>query len=81
MNVPVEFYAQLRDLAGMSELELEIHSGATVSDLLELIYQRTPALRAQDKSILIGAGVEFVDRNHVIKPGETISIMPPVQGG
>ena len=81
MNVPVQFYAQLRDLAGISELEVEMPSGATVNDLLQAIYQRTPALRAQDKSILIGAGVEFVDRSYAIKPGETIAIMPPVQGG
>ena len=81
MNVPVQFYAQLRDLAGVSELEVDLPSGATVNELLELIYQQTPAVRAQDKSILVGAGVEFVDRAYVIKPGDAISIMPPVQGG
>jgi sulfur-carrier protein len=81
MNVPVQFYAQLRDLTGISEIEVELPAGATVNELLEKIYQRTPALRAQDKSILVGAGVEFVNRDYVIKPGEAISIMPPVQGG
>ena len=81
MKVPVQFYAQLRDLAGISEMEVEIPSGATVNDLVQAIYQRAPALRAQDKSILIGAGVEFVDRGYAIQPGETIAIMPPVQGG
>jgi len=65
MNVHVQFYAQLRDLAGASEL----------------IYEEMPALRSRDKSLLIGAGVEFVDRNHELKPGDEISIMPPVQGG
>jgi molybdopterin converting factor small subunit len=40
-----------------------------------------PVLRGHDKSILIGASVEFVDRNYKLKPGEEISIMPPVQGG
>ena len=81
MNVPVQFYAQLRDLAGISEIQVDIPSGATVNDLLQAIYQRSPALRTQDKSILVGAGVEFVDRGYAIKPGETIAIMPPVQGG
>ena len=81
MNVPVQFFAQLRDVAGLSELTVALPSGATVNDLLQLVYQRAPALRAQDKSILIGAGVEFVDRGYVIKPDDTIAIMPPVQGG
>ena len=50
-------------------------------ELLDQIYAKQPALRSHDKSILIGAGVEFVDRNHKLKPGEEIAIMPPVQGG
>ena len=81
MNVPVQFYAQLRDIAGTSESNFELTPNGTVRDLLEMIYQRFPAIRSHDKTILIGAGVEFVDRRYPIKPGETISIMPPVQGG
>jgi molybdopterin converting factor small subunit len=71
----------LRDLIGVHELELELPQGATIRELLEEIYTQKPALHAHDKSILIGAGLEFVDRNYKLKSGEEISIMPPVQGG
>jgi molybdopterin converting factor small subunit len=81
MNVRVQFYSHVGDLAGASELYVELADRATVGDLLATIYERTPALRSRDKSILIGAGVEFVDRNYELKPSEEISIMPPVQGG
>jgi len=81
MKIHVQFYAQLRDLVGMRELDLDVAEGATVRDLLEEIYAQQPALRPHDKSILIGAGVEFVDRNYELKPTEEIAIMPPVQGG
>ena len=81
MKVRVQFYAQLRDLIGVRELEVDLSEGATVRQLLEQIYTQQPALRSHDKSILIGSGVEFVDRNHKLKPGEEIAIMPPVQGG
>lgn len=81
MKVRVQFYSQLRDFVGAPELELDLPNEATVNDLLEEIYQRTPTLRSRDKSILVGAGVEFVDRNYTIKPDDEISIMPPVQGG
>ncbi len=81
MNVRVQFYAQLRDLAGASELNVDLPDKATIGDLLARIYEEMPALRSRDKSLLIGAGVEFVDRNHELKPGDEISIMPPVQGG
>jgi molybdopterin synthase sulfur carrier subunit len=81
MKVRVQFYAQLRDLAGVRDLDVDLREGATVRDLLEQIYARYPALRVHDKSILIGAGVEFVDRNYSLSPGEELAIMPPVQGG
>jgi molybdopterin synthase sulfur carrier subunit len=81
MKVRVQFYAHLRDLVGMRQLDIDVAEGSTVRDLLEQIYAQQPKLRPHDKSILIGAGVEFVDRNYKLKPGEEISIMPPVQGG
>jgi len=81
MKVRVQFYAQLRDLVGMRELEVELPQGATAGDLLMQLYAQRPALRAHDKSILIGAGLEFVNRNYQLQPGEEIAIMPPVQGG
>ncbi|TMP94513.1 MAG: MoaD/ThiS family protein [Verrucomicrobia bacterium] len=81
MNVRVQLYAQLRDLAGVSELSVDVSDNATVGQLLTKIYEKVPTFRSRDKSILVGAGVEFVDRNYELKPGDEISIMPPVQGG
>jgi molybdopterin synthase sulfur carrier subunit len=81
MKARVQFYAQLRDLAGIREQDVDLAEGATVGDLLSQIYAQHPSLRAHDKSILIGAGLEFVDRNYQLKSGEEIAIMPPVQGG
>jgi molybdopterin converting factor small subunit len=81
MKVRAQFYAQLRDLVGSREIDVDLPEGATVHDLLEQVYAQQPKLRLHDKSILIGAGVEFVDRNYRLKPGEEISVMPPVQGG
>jgi sulfur-carrier protein len=81
MKVRVQFYAQLRDLVGIRELDIDVAEGSTIRDLLEQVYAQQPKLRPHDKSILIGAGVEFVDRNYRLKPDEEISVMPPVQGG
>ena len=81
MKIQVQFYAQLRDLAGRQTLDVDLAEGTAVSDLLEQIYRKVPALRAHDRNILVGAGVEFVDRKYRLKSGDEISIMPPVQGG
>lgn len=81
MNVHVQFFSRLRDLAEVSEMDLELPEATRVAELLEILYARTPALRDWDKSILVAAGVEFVDRDYVLQANDQISIMPPVQGG
>lgn len=81
MKVRVQLFSHLRDAAGDSESNLDLPEGSTVADLLAQLYERTPALRAWDSSILVGAGVEFVERDYVLRRGEEIAIMPPVQGG
>ena len=81
MKVRVQFFAQLRDLAGGSELQVELSESSTIADLLEKIYELKPQLRAHDATTLVGVGVEFVDRGYQVKSGDAIAIMPPVQGG
>jgi molybdopterin converting factor small subunit len=81
MKIQVQFFAQLRDLAGAAGLDVDLAEGSTITEVLEQIYRQKPALRAHDKSALIGVGVDFVDRDYVVKPGEEIALMPPVQGG
>lgn len=81
MEIQVHFYAQLRDIAGISDLSMNISQGASVADVLEKLYQLKPMLRAHDKTILVGSGVDFVGRNHVLTEDEELAIMPPVQGG
>ena len=80
MKIHVQFYAQLRDLVGVS-INVDVEQGATVADLLNKIYELKPTLRAHDKSLLVAAGVDFVERKRVLSEGEEIAIMPPVQGG
>jgi MoaD family protein len=81
MKVRVQLFSHLRDLAGTSQIEVDLAEGATVADLLAQLYERFPALRAHHQSILTGAGVEFVDRNYELQADEEIAVMPPVQGG
>ena len=81
MKVRVHFFSRIRDLVGTSEMDFEVPERTTAGDLLDTVYSKTPALRDWDKSILIASGLEFVGRNYVVKNGDEISIMPPVQGG
>jgi molybdopterin converting factor small subunit len=81
MKVRVQFFSHLKDVVPSGELEVELAAGAKVDDLLGQLYAENPKLRAWDSSILVGAGLEFVERDHSLRPNEEISIMPPLQGG
>jgi molybdopterin converting factor small subunit len=81
MKVRAEFYSRLKEIVGASALELSVPKNAIVNDLFEQLKGSYPKLRDFEKSMLFGVGVEFVDRNHPLNDGDTIAIMPPVQGG
>lgn len=81
MRITVQFFSQLKEIAGTEETAIDLHDGATVANLLARIYSATPALEKWDRNILVGAGVEFVERDYVLQPNDQVAIMPPVQGG
>ena len=81
MPVLVQFFSQLKEIAGAPEEKVVVREGASVQDLLAELYRLHPGLEKWDRQILIGSGVEFVERDHRLSPNEQIAIMPPVQGG
>ena len=81
MKVRAEFYSRLKEIIAAPALEMALPANATVNDLFEKLKESYPKLRDFEKSMLFGVGVEFVDRNHPLNEGDTIAIMPPVQGG
>ena len=81
MNIEVQFFSRLRDLAGASRLDLDLPEDATVADLLARLYRQYPAMQPWDAHLLIAVGLDYAARDQTLHPGESVSIMPPVQGG
>ena len=79
MLIQIQYFAQLRGLGGPDSVELA--EGTTIEGLLDSLFQQTPGLEAWNKHLLIAAGTDWVQRDYTVKPGDTISLMPPVQGG
>jgi molybdopterin converting factor small subunit len=81
IQVRAEFFSRLKEIVDASVLVLSLPEKATVKDLFEQLQKRYPQLRDFEKSTLFGIGVDFVDRDHQLRDGDTVAIMPPVQGG
>jgi molybdopterin converting factor small subunit len=52
-----------------------------VEELLVGLYRDYPKLAQWDRNLLIGIGLDFVERDRRILPNDQLAIMPPVQGG
>ena len=82
MKIEVQLFSRLRDLAGGSRLTLDdVPAGATVGEALDRVYALHPAMRDWDKHLLLAVGLEYVRREQVLRDEDSLSIMPPVQGG
>ena len=81
MKIEVQLFSRLRDLAGSSRLTLELPASATVADALARVYADYPRVQEWDRHLLLAVALEYVGREEVLREGDSLSIMPPVQGG
>lgn len=81
IEVRAEFYSRVREIVGAPEIEVSLAENATVHDLFDKLRAKYPDLGDLEKSVLFGVGLEFVPRDHELNDGDTVAIMPPVQGG
>ncbi|HSH94911.1 MAG TPA: MoaD/ThiS family protein [Roseimicrobium sp.] len=81
MTIDVQFFSYFKDLTGCSRVSEELADGATIDDLYRKLIGRFPKLAAMQNSTLIAVGVEYQGRSYVLKPGDEVSMFPPVQGG
>ena len=81
MQVTVHFYSYFKDLAACAETTEALEAGSTLGDLVRQLGARFPGLEAMQHSMLAAVGVDYQTRNYVLKPGDEVSLFPPVQGG
>lgn len=81
MNVSVTFHSYFKDLTGVQQTCVELSEGATLADLLALLYQQHPRLAEMERSTLIAVGLEYQSRDYRLQPGDRVALFPPVQGG
>ena len=81
MCVTIHFYSYFKELTGCAETTLDLPQGGSLGDLLKDIAARFPKLAPMQNSILAAVGVDYQDRAYALKPGDEVSLFPPVQGG
>jgi molybdopterin converting factor subunit 1 len=81
MRVTVQVFARLRELAGRSEWDCEVPSGATIGDVWQLAAVQYPAVAAFSRSVSCARNEDFARMNSAVHEGDVIAFLPPVSGG
>jgi molybdopterin converting factor small subunit len=81
MNVRVRFFGPLTGVTGTTAADLSLPGHATVQHLLQHLFEKWPALRVWDASLLTAVNLAYARRGDVVPPDAEVAIMPPVQGG
>ena len=77
----VSFYSYFKDLTDCVDTTEIVAEGETLGDLFEQLIRRFPRLGPMRNSTLIAVGLDYEDRNYVLKNKDEVSLFPPVQGG
>ena len=80
MKVTIKFFASLKEEVGCDEEELELGSGVSVSDLLEILRETHPVLRGDEKFLVAVNSVRSM-LNQRLAEGDVVALLPPVSGG
>ncbi len=81
MDIEVQFFSRLRDVTRTPDVRVDLPDGASMGDLLAILFAKYPGLQKWDAHLLLAIGLDFAQRSPELHAGDVVSIMPPVQGG
>ncbi len=81
MLVTVRLFARLREIAGTSELRVEVADGGDVGALWNDLAGRHPELAPYRPSISCAVNEEYAKFTTRLKDGDDVAFLPPVSGG
>ncbi len=83
MTQPIRLlaFAGARDAVGAAETAFALAAPCTVTELLELVCARFPALAPHRRSLRLAVNGTYAVASDVVRGGDEVAILPPVAGG
>jgi len=81
VQIRTRFFANYRDLLGLSELGVELPTGATVRDAVEAVRSRGGAFSALPEDPAVAVNHEYAGASVTLRDGDEVAFIPPVAGG
>ena len=81
MKVTIKLFAVARELAGRSELEVEVADSATIADLRRALSAQEPRLSAVLAHAHFAVDSQYATDATPITAASELALIPPVSGG
>ncbi len=81
MQLTVRFFAAPREALETDEIELEVPSGSTVEDLIDILRRRYPVLASYTRFLNVAVNRAYVGMHTELHDGDEVACLPPVGGG
>lgn len=81
IHVAIKLFAQYEELVGLSQAEVELPQGATVSDAIAALRSRVPAAAQLPERPLAARNLTHVLPTQRLADGDELALLPPLAGG
>ena len=81
VTIRVLYFAAVREIAGTSEMTIEVPEGTTVGNLATILERAVTGLSGRLPTLRWARNEEFVDLDVTLAEGDVVALIPPVAGG
>jgi molybdopterin synthase sulfur carrier subunit len=80
MKINILFFGESRKLAKSDSREIDFN-GKNINDLNDFLLRENPSFEDILKVSLFALNEEYASPDSLVKEGDTVAVIPPVQGG
>jgi molybdopterin converting factor subunit 1 len=81
LRVRTLFFASYRDLLGVSQMDVDVADGATVSELVSELRGRGGRFESLPAQPAVAVNRSYSPHDLALAPGDEVAFIPPVAGG
>tara|TARA_B100000676_G_scaffold258748_1_gene267337 strand:+ start:6667 stop:6912 length:246 start_codon:yes stop_codon:yes gene_type:complete len=81
LKINILLFANLREIAKQSSLQLDVSEKAIVNDVIDILKKEIPDIAPYFESIMIAVNMSYVENSYKLNNNDEMALIPPASGG